>query len=233
MNFLKNIFKSQGNINSSIVGNNVLKSAKTKILKQDLPFTIEEERKEETRTIVDEDFDIEDIFSNLVLNKSVSLPEKAAEDSNKLTLFLPMDEILLYTYLPDENMGLYDIPKSKKFDLKIELKDYKTFAFIYFRDHLEEFLNFVNEKFETILYSTGERKYVDKIIGSLELETVFRHRLYQENCHLYKNPREDKYEFLKDINLITNRSLKRKVLLETSTLNFVLSPDNSKIYINF
>jgi hypothetical protein len=28
--------------------------------------------------------------------------------------------------------------------------------------------------------------------------------------------------------MFTNRSIKRKVLLETSPLNFVLSPDNSK-----
>jgi TFIIF-interacting CTD phosphatase-like protein len=223
MNFLKNILKSP--IVRKSLSN---KGSTNSIEKQDLPFTLDEERNEQKRTIVDQDYDIEDIFSQLVLAKKVSLPEKTADDREKLTLFLPLDEVLLYTYLPDENMGLYDIPKSKKFDMKIELRDYKTFAFIYFRDHLEEFLNYVDEKFETILYSTGEKKYVDKILDSLQLESVFRHRLYQENCHLYQNPKEDKYEYLKDINLITNRSLKRKVLLETSTLNLVISPDNSK-----
>jgi TFIIF-interacting CTD phosphatase-like protein len=139
-----------------------------------------------------------------------------------------MDEVLFYSYLPDENMGLYDMPKFKEYDIRLELPDYKTFAFIYFRDHLEEFLNFLDEKFEPILYTTGEKIYIDILMNNFDPNKVFRHRLYQEDCHLFKNTKENVVEYMKDINMFTNRSIKRKVLLETSPLNFVLSPDNSK-----
>lgn len=179
------------------------------------------------RTIIDDNMNNEDLFSKISIRANSKLPPKSNEDKNKLTLFVPMDEVLFYSYIPDENMGMYDMPKFKEYDMRIELTEYKTFAFIYFRDYLEEFLNFIDEKFEPILYTTGEKFYIDKIMNSIDVNKIFRHRLYQEDCHLYKNTKESVVEYLKDINQFTNRSLKRKVLIETSTLNNILSPDNS------
>jgi TFIIF-interacting CTD phosphatase-like protein len=60
---------------------------------------------------------------------------------------------------------------------------------------------------------------------------VFKHRLYQEDCHLYKNVKDNIVEYLKDINLFTNRSLRRKVLIDSTPLNFLLSPDNGDFII--
>jgi TFIIF-interacting CTD phosphatase-like protein len=179
------------------------------------------------RTIIDDEMNNEDVFSKLSVIAKSKLPPKSNEDKDKLTIFIPMDEVLLYSYIPDENMGMYDMPKFKDYDMRIELTEYKTFAFIYFRDYLEEFLNFIDEKYEPILYTTGEKFYVDKIMNTIDVNKIFRHRLYQEDCHLYKNTKESVVEYLKDINQFTNRSLKRKILIETSTLNNVLSPDNS------
>jgi TFIIF-interacting CTD phosphatase-like protein len=223
MNFIKTLFKSG---NKSLTQN--LANQFTNIQKQESAMADYTDNSYLLRTLIDDSFKSEDVFSSITQQANSKLPDQSKEDKGKLTVFVPMDEILFYSYLPDENMGLYDMPKFKEYDLRIELADYKTFAFIYFRDHLEEFLNFLDEKFEPILYTTGERIYIDKIMNTLDPNNIFRHRLYQEDCHLFKNTKENVIEYLKDINQFTNRNLKRKVLIEFSPLNFVLSPDNSK-----
>jgi TFIIF-interacting CTD phosphatase-like protein len=222
MNFIKTLFKSG---NKSLTQN--IANQFTNIQKQESVMGDYTDNAFLLRTLIDDSFKSEDLFSSITQVANSRLPEQSKEDTGKLTIFIPMDEILFHSYLPDENMGLYDMPKFKEYDLRIELADYKTFAFIYFRDNLEEFLNFLDEKFEPILYTTGEKIYIDKIMNTLDPNKIFRHRLYQEDCHLYKNTKENVIEYLKDINQFTNRSLKRKVLIEYSPLNFVMSPDNS------
>jgi TFIIF-interacting CTD phosphatase-like protein len=118
------------------------------------------------------------------------------------------------------------MPKFRDYDIRLDLPEYKTFCYIYLRDYFDEFMNYIDENFEPILYTTGEKQYVDKIMKEIDPNNVFKYRLYQEDCHLYKNHEDNVVEYLKDINLFTNRSLKRKILLEHSPLNFVLSPDN-------
>ncbi len=64
------------------------------------------------------------------------------------------------------------------------------------------------------------KKYVDKVIVvSLKIiiidqNKVFRHRFYQEDCHLFINNEQEVIEYLKDINLFHNRSLKKKIIFD-------------------
>jgi RNA polymerase II subunit A small phosphatase-like protein len=180
------------------------------------------------RTIIDNHINHEDIFSGIATKAKARSLNQSNEDDGKITLFVPMDEVLFYSYIPDENMGMFDMPVFKEYDLRIELREYKTFAFIYFRENLEEFLNFIDNKFEPILYTTGEKNYVDQIMNLIDPNNVFRYRLYQDDCHLFRDNKQDICEYLKDINLIVNRSLRKKVLIEYSPLTYTMSPDNSK-----
>lgn len=185
------------------------------------------------RTIVDESPLHEDIFKNIIRRANSKISEKPENKENKITLFLPVDDILLYTYIPDENFGMSEIPKHKDYDFRLELPEYKTFAYVFLRENFSEFLEFLNENFEPVLYSTGEKTYVDKLMAVVDPENVFGIRLYQQDCHLYKDASQNYLEYLKDVNLFTNRSLKKKILLDTSAFNYLLSPDNGKFYIAY
>ncbi len=180
------------------------------------------------RTIIDNSLKHEDVFKNIIKYSNKRLPPQNEFDKDKITLFIPLDQVLVYTYIPDENMGMQGMPNFREYDLRVELPEYKTFAFVYYRDYLEEFLNYIDEKFEPILYATGEKSYVDKIMEVIDPNGVFRYRLYQDNCHLFKDFEQDHVQYLKDINLFTNRSLKRKLLIDYEFLNYTISPDNGK-----
>jgi TFIIF-interacting CTD phosphatase-like protein len=193
-------------------------------------FSNSDTSKSMLRTIIDTDVNYEDIFSNFVYKSKSSLPEQSEEYKGRITLFIPLDDVLLHSFVPDENLGMSEMPKYRDYNFRIELNDYKTFAFLYYRDYLEEFLHYIDQNFEPILYSTAEKIYVDKIMDLIDPNKIFPYRLYQEDCHLYKNSKQNVAEYLKDINLFTNRNLKRKILLEFSPLNYILSPDNSNIY---
>jgi len=178
------------------------------------------------RTIVDENPLQEDIFKHLVRKAKTKIPDKIENKKNKISLFLPVDDILVYTYIPDENFGMSDIPKHKDYDFRLELPEYKTFAYVFLRDNFAEFMDFISENFEPILYSTAERNYIDKLLNVIDSSNVFSIKLYQQDCHLYKDTTQNYLEYIKDINLFTNRNLKQKVLLDSSAFNYLLSPDN-------
>ena len=56
------------------------------------------------------------------------------------------------------------MPNSRNYDFKLDLPEYRSFAYVYLRNNLSEFLNYINENYEPILYSKGERTYVDKLL---------------------------------------------------------------------
>jgi len=228
--FLKSLIRKVNNNNNST---NNLEKISPNITKVDYNINNNSEPNFLLRTIIDSHMNHEDIFSKILKKSFPKLPEQSEQDRGKITLFVPMDEVLFYTYIPDENLSMFQMPKFKEYDMRIDLVDYKTFAFIYYRDYLEEFLNYIDNKFEPILYSTGDKLYVDKIMNEIDPNKIFRHRLYQDDCHLFKDNSQDMAEYLKDINLFTNRSLKRKVLIDFSPLNYTISPDNSKYLIYF
>ena len=192
-------------------------------------FNLFSNNKSMLRTIVDESPQHEDIFKNIVRKSKSSIPNQPDDKKDKISLFLPIDDILLYSYIPDENFGMSDLPKHKDYNFRIELPEYKTFAYIFLRDNFNEFLDFIDKNFEPIIYSTGEKLYVDKILQVVDPNNIFKIKLYQQDCHLYKDKTQNYLEYLKDINLFTNRKLEKKILLDTSSFNYLLSPDNGKI----
>jgi TFIIF-interacting CTD phosphatase-like protein len=218
MSFLSKLFEKTKKPIADIITNNI-------IIKTENTFS-EANPQYIMRTLIDSDPNSEDIFKYITHKANPKLPIQTEEYRGKVTLFIPLDEVLLYSYIPDENLGLMDMPKFREYDYRIDLPEYKTFAFIYLRDYYDEFLDFIQDHFEPVLYSTGEKLYIDKLMDKVDPNKVFKYRLYQEDCHLYKNTKDNLVEYLKDINLFTNRSIKKKILIDYSPLNTVLSPDN-------
>jgi len=207
----------------------LLKNLENKNLVKNLENSFENfnsSNKSALRTIVDESQAPEDIFKNLVRLADTKLPEKTDANKKKLSLFLPIDDVLLFSYIPDENFGMADLPKHREYNFRVELPENKTFAFVFLRDYFKEFIEFIHENFEPIIFSTGEKFYIDKILSIIDPEEKFQLRLYQQDCHLFKDDSQNYLEYLKDINMITNRPINKKILLDTSPFNYLLSPDN-------
>jgi TFIIF-interacting CTD phosphatase-like protein len=203
------------------------------IKKVDNNYTNFSSNKSLLRTIVDESPLQEDIFKHIIRRANSKIPDIDHYKKNKLTLFLPFDDILLYNFIPDDNFGMSEIPKHKDFDFRLELPEYKTFAYVFLRENFNEFMEFINENFEPILYSTGEKNYVDKLLNIIDPGNIFGIKLYQQDCHLYKDTSQNHLEYLKDINMFTNRSLKKKIILDNSPFNYLLSPDNGIPNFNY
>jgi hypothetical protein len=72
------------------------------------------------RTIIDDDPRSEDIFKYISYRAKSKLPDQTEQYENKITLFISLDEILLYSYIPDENLGLFDMPKFREYDYRLE-----------------------------------------------------------------------------------------------------------------
>ena len=59
---------------------------------------------------------------------------------------------------------MLDVPNSRNYDFRLDLPEYRSFAYVYLRKNLTEFLDFINKNFEPILYTKGEKIYVDKLL---------------------------------------------------------------------
>lgn len=119
-------------------------------------------------------------------------------------------------------------PKFSEYDYRIDITEKNTIIYVFLRNHFKEFLDFVIQNFEVIIYGTGEPFYIEKLMEIVDPENKIKIRLTQNDCHLYRNTNNKYAELLRDINQFENRSIKKKVLLETSTLGYVLNPDNGK-----
>src|SRR5690606_29631759 len=106
------------------------------------------------------------------------------EDVGKKTLFIEMDDLLIHTFIPDENVGY--LANSASMDPKktLFLEEAKLNILYYERDYLQEFLQYIDKNFEPILFTTSQRLYADFIVKQFDPEDrVFRHKLYQNSCY--------------------------------------------------
>lgn len=173
-----------------------------------------------------------DIFK---LIKKQASPIDLEFKNDKLTVFLPFDDLLLYSFIPDENFSMSASPKYKEFDFKIDFPLYKTEAFIYLRSSWELFVKKISEEFNLILYSTGKEDYTLSIVNYLDPDRKYFKNVYCENnCHLIFNQEMEITQLCRDINLFHKIPLTRKILLDSSDgISNVFSPDNIFVFEKF
>ncbi|CAG9325153.1 unnamed protein product [Blepharisma stoltei] len=155
------------------------------------------------------------------------LGPQSAKDQGKLTVVLDLDETLGYVYHPEDVCGYQYQPDIKE-DAVIDLKTHKTQLFIYKRPHLQEFLELLDEHFEPILWSTGEKEYTDLVADVIDPKGIFRQRLYQDDCTYQRVWNYPQYEFLKDIRALRN-DVSRTVIIDDDWQGMYFQPDN---YLN-
>ena len=73
--------------------------------------------------------------------KARLLPEKT---DNKLTVVLELDEVLVYTFTPDEEG--YLLAPYRKHDFEFDLMEYHAPLNIYMRKNFNNFVNFLTEE---------------------------------------------------------------------------------------
>lgn len=95
--------------------------------------------------------------------KPLLLPEKDKKYGEKLTVIMDMDDVLLFTFYPDEQEAYLNSPK-RDADFYLDLPEHNTYLNIYKRNHLDKFLNYIKENCEPILFCNGLKDYVDKVM---------------------------------------------------------------------
>jgi Dullard-like phosphatase family protein len=153
--------------------------------------------------------------------KLVYLPEKPA---NKKTLILDLDETLIHSDMDYEysehDVTIHIVNDEDGTDDNIPL---------FIRPGLSKFLYFAKENFEVICFTSSCKDYADPILDYLDPDkSIFSHRLYRESC-LYIEPGI----YLKDLDVIANRTLKETVIVDNSLLSFANQLDNGILVSSF
>jgi hypothetical protein len=154
-------------------------------------------------------------------NKSKLLPP--SKDPSKLTVVMEMDEVLAYTFTPDEE-GYMMAPRRKE-DFHLWFEDFECLLNVYKRKNLDNFLNYLEEECEPVIFSTGVKSYVDLVMSLIDPTRKIKHILTQEHCDRIVEEENDIDEFVKDLQLL-GRDMSRVVYLDCKPMAFWLYPEN-------
>ena len=119
-------------------------------------------------------------------------------------------------------------PGARDPDTEVFIPQYKLPVLVYYRPHMYEFLDFLKENFELILFTNSEKVYTDLLLQKIDPENkYFEHKLYQTASYLLDKPDEDIYEYIKDIQRFQGiRDMKKSLLADARPMNYIMSPDN-------
>jgi len=75
----------------------------------------------------------------------VSIPDLKKGEEHKLTLFLELDDILLHSFICDENFGYIANPAAKDPEHEFFIEEINQPCLVYMRDHWEDFMKYLKE----------------------------------------------------------------------------------------
>jgi RNA polymerase II subunit A small phosphatase-like protein len=94
---------------------------------------------------------------------------------------LDMDETLCYCFYPSDAAGFMYQPDIKG-DAIMEFPEQKILLYVYKRPGLDEFLEYLGDHFDPVLYSSGIPEYVNRVADVIDPKGVFRARYSQVEC---------------------------------------------------
>mmetsp|Transcript_72404 Transcript_72404/g.84107 ORF Transcript_72404/g.84107 Transcript_72404/m.84107 type:complete len:265 (+) Transcript_72404:49-843(+) len=145
------------------------------------------------------------------------LPPKEARDKDRVSLAIDLDETLVYAQSLPRKGG---VPAGMKYDVLVE--DGDQLIVVRLRPYLREFLEFVSERFEAILFTAGLSSYADPLLARVDPEgrLLRRHlRLYRQHCADMSGKK------VKDLGLL-GRPLHRIALLDNTPTTYAFQPRN-------
>ena len=106
----------------------------------------------------------------------------------------------------------------------------ETISFnLHLRPGLFEFLSFIKEKFEIVIFTASRKEYADCILNYLDPEhNIFDCRLYRDDCIPIKNK-----VFIKDLRIFKNRSLRNLIIVDNSYYSFSNQVNNGILITSF
>ncbi|ERN09367.1 carboxy-terminal domain RNA polymerase II polypeptide A small phosphatase 1 [Amborella trichopoda] len=131
----------------------------------------------------------------------------------KATIFLDLDETLVHSSLsppPD----IYDFVVNPSIDGHIS-----TF-YVKKRPGIDEFFEFIEGKFEVVIFTAGLKVYAEMVIDKIDKRGVISHRLYRDSC------KEVNGKFIKDLSK-TGRDIGRMVIIDDNPDCFSLQKENA------
>jgi len=157
--------------------------------------------------------------------QTFKLPEQSAADKGKLTVVLDLDYSLIAHEIENARTKRISMTQSHTAKEAFVLSFDNAFHVIHKRPGLDDFLVKASEKFELVVFSTGDQYYVDGILGFIDPHKRFiRHRFTRDNCELITGT-DSHPVFAKDLELV-NRALSRTVLIDDSVESFLKQPSN-------
>jgi len=156
-----------------------------------------------------------------VLNKkqNYTLPEA----TKKKTLILDLDETLIHSNF--ENFKNNDKGKLLEFTHQNVIYTFELFV----RPGLQDFLHNMSKSFEIFIFTASKREYADRVLDHIDPDKKYiSHCFYREDCIGIK----DKI-FVKDLSILSNRSLENIIMLDNSMYSFLNQLTNGVLITSF
>ena len=141
----------------------------------------------------------------------------------KLTVVLEMDQVLMYAFAPDQEG--YLLAPLRNYDFYAEYEEYEALLSIYKRKNLDNFINYLSEECEPILWSTGVPSYVELVMNLIDPHKKIPYVLTQNECDHVENTEQEIDIYVKDLNLL-GRDLSRVVYLDGKPMSYWMYPQN-------
>jgi CTD small phosphatase-like protein 2 len=121
-----------------------------------------------------------------------------------------MDETLIHCL--DDNSESGDV------SFEIDVFGKQTHIEVNIRPYVREMLGRLSKHYEIIVFTASYQCYADKILDYLDPEgTLIVHRIYREQCVV-----TNENIHIKDLRILTNRSLSNLILVDNSAYSFCL-----------
>jgi len=133
-------------------------------------------------------------------------------DQGRKTLVLDLDETLVHSSFKPINNADFIIP--------VEIEDQVHQVYVVKRPGVDQFMKFVGERYEVIVFTASLSKYADPVLDLLDIHKVVRYRLFREACVDHKG------NFVKDLSRL-GRELKHTLIIDNSPMSYLFHPMNA------
>lgn len=137
---------------------------------------------------------------------------KRAEDQEKKTLVLDLDETLVHSSFKPVANPDYIIP--------IEIDGKTVDVYVLKRPGLDQFMTTIGPKFEVVIFTASLSKYADPLLDLLDPDSFVRWRLFRDACCPWQG------NYVKDLNCL-GRDLADTIIVDNSPYSYVFQPFNA------
>ena len=103
---------------------------------------------------------------------------------------MELDDVLLHTFICDENFGYISNPAAKDPEHEFFIPEVNQPCLVYMRDHWDDFMKYLKDNkdmIDPIIYTSALQPYTQKILNIVDPNReVFKTVLYQNACYIFE-----------------------------------------------